>query len=143
MLAYVLFRSWFSNMVSFRYVLVFFNFLHDISSIKFYTMSFLCKRNFFIDEKHTQWMFDTKIKYFMKVFHVSWNDPETVFHEMLWKKNFTVHPSLKNTFYYRTLLVAASDGWKETTHHSLQKPPPEVFCKKGVLRNFAKFTGRP
>ena len=22
-----------------------------------------------------------------------------------------------------------------------QKKPPEVFCKKGVLRNFAKFTG--
>ena len=31
----------------------------------------------------------------MKVFHVSWNDPETVLHEMLWKKNFTVYPSLK------------------------------------------------
>ena len=23
-----------------------------------------------------------------------------------------------------------------------QKPPPEVFCKKGVLRNFAEFTGK-
>ena len=23
-----------------------------------------------------------------------------------------------------------------------QKQPPEVFCKKGVLRNFAKFTGK-
>ena len=23
-----------------------------------------------------------------------------------------------------------------------QKPPPEVFCKKGVLRNFAKLTGK-
>ena len=23
-----------------------------------------------------------------------------------------------------------------------QKQPPEVFCKKGVLRNFASFTGR-
>ena len=22
-----------------------------------------------------------------------------------------------------------------------QKQPPEVFCKKGILRNFAKFTG--
>ena len=21
--------------------------------------------------------------------------------------------------------------------------PPEVFCKKGVLKSFAKFTGRP
>ena len=24
----------------------------------------------------------------------------------------------------------------------LQKQPPEVFCKKGILRNFAKFTGK-
>ena len=24
----------------------------------------------------------------------------------------------------------------------LQKQPPKVFCKKGVLRNFAKFTGK-
>ena len=23
-----------------------------------------------------------------------------------------------------------------------QKQPPEVFCKKGVLRNFGKFTGQ-
>ena len=30
----------------------------------------------------------------MKVFHVSWNYPETVFHEMPWKKNFTVYTSL-------------------------------------------------
>ena len=30
----------------------------------------------------------------MKVFRISWNDPETVFHEMPWKKNFTVYPSL-------------------------------------------------
>ena len=25
---------------------------------------------------------------------------------------------------------------------TVQKQPPEVFCKKGVLRNFAKFTGK-
>ena len=31
----------------------------------------------------------------MKVFHVSWNHPEVAFHEMPWKKNFTVYPSLK------------------------------------------------
>ena len=24
----------------------------------------------------------------------------------------------------------------------LSKQPPEVFCKKGVLRNFSKFTGK-
>ena len=26
---------------------------------------------------------------------------------------------------------------------SLWLQPPEGFCKKGVLRNFAKFTGKP
>ena len=40
-----------------------------------------------------------KQKYFRKVFHVSWNDPETVFHEILWKKNFTAYLSLKNTYF--------------------------------------------
>ena len=37
-----------------------------------------------------RWILDTEVK----VFHISWNDPETVFHEMFWKKNFTVYPSL-------------------------------------------------
>ena len=44
----------------------------------------------------------------MKVFHISWNDPETVFHEMPWKKNFTIYPSLKSNFPCRTPMVAAS-----------------------------------
>ena len=26
--------------------------------------------------------------------------------------------------------------------HNIQKQPTELFCKKGVLRNFAKFTGK-
>ena len=37
-------------------------------------------------------MLDTKVKLFHE--SISWNDPETVFHEMLWKKNFTAYPSL-------------------------------------------------
>ena len=31
---------------------------------------------------------------------------------------------------------------KTKIHKFIQKQPPEVFCKKGVLRNFAKFTGK-
>ena len=53
-------------------------------------ISFLCKQNLCIGEKHTQWHWDTKEKYFMKVFHGWWNAPKTVFHEMFWKKNFKV-----------------------------------------------------
>ena len=34
------------------------------NTIKFYTISFLCKHNFFIDEKRTQWMLGTKAKVF-------------------------------------------------------------------------------
>ena len=32
---------------------------------------------------------------------------------------------------------------KFQTGSTVQKQPPEVFCKKKVLRNFAKFTGKP
>ena len=39
-----------------------------------------------------------KQKYFMKVFHGWWNAPETVFHEMHWKKNFTESHSFKVSF---------------------------------------------
>ena len=44
----------------------------------------------------------------MKVFNVSWNDPETVVHGMLWKKSFTVYPSLTNTFFTEHLRTTAS-----------------------------------
>ena len=46
----------------------------------------------------------------MKVFHVSWNNAETVFHEMLWKKNFAVYPSLKFT---TILLLICALSWRE------------------------------
>ena len=29
-----------------------------------------------------------------------------------------------------------------TQGYKIQKQPPEVFCKKVVLRNFTKFTGK-
>ena len=33
-----------------------------------------------------------------KLFHVSWNASETVFHEIRWKKSFTVYPCLMEIF---------------------------------------------
>ena len=64
-------RSWFSNMVSLRYVLVFLNFLHNIFSTKFYSVSFLCKHSFLLmrNIRNECWI--------LKVFYVLWNDPET------------------------------------------------------------------
>ena len=48
----------------------------------------------------------------------------------------------KNNLFYRTPLAAAS--WCLTRKFFLllrkQKQPPEVFCKKRSLKNFAKFT---
>ena len=44
----------------------------------------------------------------------------------------------KNTFSHRTSLLAASVFY-ETEH---KKQPPECSVKKGVLRNFAKLTGK-
>ena len=32
--------------------------------------------------------------------------------------------------------------WFKLVTYQMQKQPPKVFCKKGVLRNFAKFTGK-
>ena len=92
MLAQVLCRSWFSNLVSFRYVSVVLNFLHDTFSIKFYTISFLRSFHgifyiFFIDEKHYAMNFG----YWSK--SISWK--YFIFHEIPWMKNFTVYPPLK------------------------------------------------
>ena len=73
-------RSCFSAVVSFRYILVFLIFLFlfwatNLSKLmlldfRCQKISFLCKHNFCIDEKHTQWHWDTKVK----VFHesISW-----------------------------------------------------------------------
>ena len=64
----------------------------------------------------------------MKVFHGSWNAPETVFHEMLWKKNSTMYPFLN-----RMLLDAAKfQGYsfqrfwviKEKPTGGVKSPPP-------------------
>ena len=60
-------------------------------------ISFFCKHNVllmkcFVDGEHTQWNLDTKVKEFHE--SISWNAPETVFHEMLWKKSFTLYPFL-------------------------------------------------
>ena len=90
-------RSWFSNMVSFRYVLVVLNFLHDIFSIKFYTISFLWDlftisfRIFLLMRNITWWILDTEVKafheiisYFMKYSwnYISWNVLKEKFHSV-------------------------------------------------------------
>ena len=98
MLAYHFCRSWFSNTLSFRYILFFLNFFvfalwvkNIFNTIKFYTISFLCKQNFFIDEKRTQWMLGTKLKVFHKSISffmkfpwncISWNALKEKFHRV-------------------------------------------------------------
>ena len=103
--------SWFLNMVSLRYVLVFLNFLHDTYFIEFYTISFLGKHIFFNDEKRKQWNLNTKVK----VFHESiscfmkwpWNC--TSWNAM--KNDFTVYSSLNKSFCrFHHLMEAATEG---------------------------------
>ena len=64
-----------------------------INAIKFLLSEdifYLWTQSLFIHEKHTEWNLDTKVKDFMKLFHVSWNASESVFDEMPWKITFTV-----------------------------------------------------
>ena len=65
----------FSNMVSFR-------------SLGYFWISrylLFVNISFFIDETCMQWNLNTEVKIVHELFHVPWNVPETVFHEMLWK----------------------------------------------------------
>ena len=50
----------------------------------------------------------------MKVFHVSWNALETVFHEMLWKETFSVSlPSYKfPEFWYDDVIKNSEQYFK-------------------------------
>ena len=47
----------------------------------------------------------------------------------------------KNTFFYRTPLVAASD-YKYSILKSHRSSRPEVLCEKSILQNFTKFAGK-
>ena len=86
----------------------------------------------------------------MKVFHVSWNALETVFHEMLWKKSFTVYPCLKCCFnisshYYiqkqlsRTVLKKRCS---ENMQHIYRRTPMLECDFNKVTWNFMKITLR-
>ena len=44
----------------------------------------------------------------------------------------------KNTYFEKHLWAAASEN--QHLNHKFRSSPPEVFCKKGVLKKFAKFT---
>ena len=81
-------------------------YLSKLMVLDFRCQKTFCKHNFCYDEKHTQWHWDTKLK----VFHesISWfiNAPKTVFHEMLWKKSFTVYPSFMK-FHFSTFVRSA------------------------------------
>ena len=117
-------RSWF------RYVLVFWNLLHDIFSIKFYTISFLCKHNFFIGEKHTQWMLDTKVKVFYESIScfmkwprncISWNPLKEKFH--------SVSLPLNNSKTFLFLFFFDAMIWEMNIMMSLTHSMPLVsFC---------------
>ena len=87
--------SWFSNMVLFRYILVVLNFLRDIFSIKFYTISFLWDlftlsfRIFLLIRDIMRWILDTEVKVFY----------ESISYFMKWPWNCISWNALKEKFY--------------------------------------------
>ena len=46
----------------------------------------------------------------------------------------------ENDFRYDCLFKHFEKLWKLIIFFALQKQPPEVYCRKGVLKSFAKFT---
>ena len=61
-------------------------------------------------------------------------------------KTLTGSSNLKNliikTIFLVFIISSNLPSWVLFDSSKLQKQAPEVFCKKGVLRNFAKFTGK-
>ena len=59
-------------------------------------------------------------------------------------KYLLMRPYDIQTFFFHYKLQADILFWPISVHVTSvgQKQPPEVFCKKGVLKNFAKFTGK-
>ena len=74
----------------------------------------------------------------MKVFHTSWNDHETAFHEIPWKKNnFTVYPSLKspNSSGFHPILQKVYEMICETIF-SKTVCGIFFFCRSSFINNF-------
>ena len=53
------------------------------------------------------------------------------------EKKYDFNSGIKSSDYYASL---NNTNWRKYQKQPLQKQPPEMFCKKGVLRNFSKFT---
>ena len=128
-------RSWFSNMISFRYVLVFLNFLHDIFSIKFYTISFLWDlftisfTIFLLMRNITRWMLDTEVK----VFH------ESISYFMKWPWNCISWNALKEKFHSVSFLLEILQNLQENTCSIVSFLIKRKLWHKCFPLNFAKF----
>ena len=128
-------RSWFWNMVSFRYVLVFLNFLHDIFSIKFYTISFLWDlftisfTIFLLMRNITRWMLDTEVK----VFH------ESISYFMKWPWNCISWNALKEKFHSVSFLLEILQNLQENTCSIVSFLIKRKLWHKCFPLNFAKF----
>ena len=135
-------RSCFSAVVSFRYILVFliFLFLFWATNLsKLMLLDFRCQKIAFLC-KHKIFVLTLRTK--VKVVHGSWNGPETVFHEMLGKKNFTAYHSLNNIFFHRAPLVAASEICKTNLLKVLKNLFTcnyWCFCQNSCSRNVFKW----
>ena len=58
---------------------------------------------------------------------------------MLIKSSGFNHSSM---VYYKSTEILIPEKWKQILEKMSRSSRPEVLCKKGVLRNFAKSTGK-
>ena len=78
-------------------------------------------------------------EHFEKVFRESTCSPFLLAQSQQWCSSVFI---VNFMFCFFCFWLSASECQFGGDIRSCQKQPPEVFCKKGVLRNFAKFTGK-
>ena len=128
-------RSCFPATVSFRYVsgFMFLFWATKLMLLHFccQKISFLCKHNFLIDEKHTQWHWHTKAKVFHEIISwlmkcprncISWNALKETFQCILPFRGFILKPTervqvlLKNSLKWPSIreisILSCDNHWK-------------------------------
>ena len=67
---------------------------------------------------------------------------DEIYFPLIFMKNKTPVKSYLDSSVIMFCLTPSRSLLVQNQQFNQQKQPPEVFCKKGVLRNFASFTGR-
>ena len=83
-------------------------------------------------------VFSNREKYIVLCAGMGWDN---LFGYML-SSLFTKHKVMKWKDKFSRQHIKKISRTLRMSNYSIQKEPPEVFCKKAILKNFAKFTGK-